>query len=190
MKIKTLLFPVLFLFVHFSACKPKCNKYGGDINKKISEKFRIKIAKGDTLIYKTDSNKYDTLIVVSNKSRNSDEQGWYECDNGERYWRYFEEYNVFIKNSDSLNELQTISVLQKYPASMIPISYFAINNNLYLSEKSVIKTYILNDSIYNNVYTIKNDTFLLHYNIHYLVIDYQINNADTYYLNEYIKNRN
>jgi len=187
MKIKLLLFPTFFLFIHFSACKPKCNKYGGEINKTISDEFRIKIAKGDTLIYKTDTNKFDTLVVANSKSRNSDEPGWYECDEGKRYWRYFEEFNVFLKNTDSLSELQTISVLQTYPASMIPITYFAINNELYLSENMVIKKYIINDSIYDNIYKIQNDTILVHYNIQYLIIDYQINNAEKYYLNEYIK---
>jgi len=171
----------------FVSCKPKCNKYGGEINKTISDEYRIKIAKGDTLIYKTDTNKFDTLVVANSKSRNSDEPGWYECNEGKRYWRYFEEFNVFLKNTDSLSKLQTISVLQKYPASMIPITYFTINNELYLSENSEIKKYIINDSIYNNVYKIQNDTILLHYNIQYLIIDYQINNAEKYYLNEYIK---
>ncbi len=192
MKIKIILIINLFLFIHFSACKPKCNKYGGEINKTIPEKFRIKISSGDTLIYKTDTNKLDTLIVISTESKNSSEpgSGWYECIEGKRYWRNFEEYNVFLKNPDSLSKLNTVSVLQLYPASIMPVIHFAVNNDLYPIKNPVITKYILNDSIYKNVYTIQNDTIILHYNIQYLIIDYQINNTEKYYLNKYITNKN
>ena len=151
----------------------------------IPEEILIKVNKGDTLIFKTDNNVFDTLLVEIAEFGVADyyTAGWYECDNGVLIKKYADEYFVYFENIYQNNTIKSINLNQLYPGFTFE-AY--VNSYKRVPGSNKIGKYKQRDSIYDDVSILKNNSIIIYSNLKYGIIKYHINNEDTFRLYKYI----
>lgn len=170
-----------------SSCKPQCKEFGGDRYYYVPEEEKIQLNEGDTLIYKTENDEFDTLVV--NQSLSYPNTDFYECDNGVLYWRIIEEYSILIKNADQTSIINDIRLVQR-GSDQVNASvnyYMAIYIKQDLFASYFYGCYQYKDSIYQDVQASEKDSLKMYFNRNYGLIAFQYNDMNIYNLYKYIK---
>jgi len=189
MKIKILIPVVIAVLVVsiISSCKPKCKGNGGDREYLVPEDRRIKLNEGDTLIFKTENDAFDTLTVTyAGSYMHSD---YYECDNGILYLRKIEEYSVSFENTNLNADINSIRVAQIGSTNDIRITHFfmSVYVDRTLLDGYIKDSYTYNDSTYYDVNVVENDSILIYINHTHGILAYKYKEQDMYNLHKSIR---
>jgi len=142
---------------------------------------------GDTLIFKTENDAFDTLTVTyAGSYMHSD---YYECDNGILYLRKIEEYSVSFENTNLNADINSIRVAQIGSTNDIRITHFfmSVYVDRTLLDGYIKDSYTYNDSTYYDVNVVENDSILIYINHTHGILAYKYKEQDMYNLHKSIR---
>lgn len=158
------------------SCNPnKCDEDSSQVKEyKLSDDMKFKINEGDTLIYKSEASKYDTMVVVSKVDAVS---GASDCIGGVRSKVKTELQTMRIIRLNPPNREDSIIDFEaKYPVSFL---YLWHRHTAYKSPNLQIR-----DSTFTKMYYISDDDVELWANLKYGLVAFRSDTSDLYVIHE------
>ena len=191
-KTKVIIF--ILALVIINSCKDKCEDMPERVEVAIPDSLKLTLSIGDSLIYKSNLDNYDTIIVADISTR----YGWIESVDNGCYLNYDGEYiTVSFLYHDTI-EYNIVQAYKKYPNVFMSVKYK--NFNFYweyiydVADYYGLDRYYYNDSIYSNACfwddeCSNSESIVIAMNNKYGILHYTDCTGETYDLFKYIKSK-
>jgi len=183
MKTRILIIIITAVLIGSGCYNDGCEEYSSqEIHNRLTDEMKFKLNFGDTLIYRSLSNAFDTAVVRGMRFDTVKTTG---CIGNMRTDIYSEKQDVviffsnrnFITNQDG----SYVYLYSEYPSAYFYVSFanYGISTATYTHSDL-----ISGDSIFRDIYYVANDSLEIWANKHYGIVGYRKDSLDLFIINE------